>query len=55
MLQNWTNTEGRAIQAEMVKMEGENVVLRMANGQTYNYPLSKLSPASQELAKRGGK
>jgi hypothetical protein len=55
VLQNWTNTEGRAIQAEMVKMEGENVVLRMSNGQIYNYPLSKLSAASQELAKRGGK
>jgi hypothetical protein len=55
VMQSWTNTEGRVIQAEMVKLDGENVVLRMANGQTYNYPLGKLAPASQDLAKRGGK
>lgn len=55
VMQNWTNIEGRAIQATMVRMEGENVVLQMANGQTYNYPLNKLSAESQELAKRGGK
>lgn len=54
-IQNWTNTEGKVIQAAMLKMEGENVVLRMSNGQIYNYPLSKLSAESQELAKRGGK
>jgi hypothetical protein len=54
-MQNWTNTEGKVIQAAMLKLEGENVVLQMANGQTYNYPLSKLAPESQELAKRGGK
>lgn len=54
-MQNWTNIEGKVIQAEMQKLEGENVVLRMANGQVYNYPLSKLSAESQELARRGGK
>jgi hypothetical protein len=54
-MQNWTNTEGRVIQAAMLRLDGENVVLQMANGQTYNYPLSKLSPESQDLAKRGGK
>jgi hypothetical protein len=54
-MQNWTNTEGKVIQAEMMKLEGENVVLRTANGQVYNYPLNKLSAESQELAKRGGK
>jgi hypothetical protein len=54
-MQDWTNTEGKVIQAAMLRLDGENVVLQMANGQTYNYPLSKLSAASQELAKRGGK
>jgi hypothetical protein len=54
-MQSWTNTEGRVIQATMVRMEGEHVVLLMADGKTYNYPLSKLAPASQDLAKRGGK
>lgn len=54
-IQNWTNTEGRIIQAAMLKLEGESVVLRMANGQVYNYPLSKLSPESQAQAKAGVK
>lgn len=54
-IQNWTNTEGRIIQAAMLKLDGENVVLRMANGQVYNYPLSKLSPESQAQAKAGVK
>jgi hypothetical protein len=55
VMQNWTNTEGKVIQAEMLKLEGANVVLRMANGQVYNYPLSKLSAESQMLAKGAGK
>jgi hypothetical protein len=55
VVQSWTNTEGKVIQAAMVRLEGEFVVLKMANGQTYNYPMSKLSAASQEQAKLGGK
>lgn len=55
VMQNWTNTDGRVIQAAMIRMEGDHVILLMANGQTYPYPLSKLSSASQALAKRGGK
>jgi hypothetical protein len=54
-MQNWTNTEGKTIQATMLRLEGETVVLQMSNGQTYNYPLSKLSAESQALAKNGGK
>lgn len=55
VMQDWTNTEGKVMQAEMLKLDGENVVLRMANGQVYNYPLSKLSAESQERAKSGAK
>lgn len=55
VMQNWTNTDGRIIQASMLRMEGDNVMLQMANGQTYPYPMSKLSADSQALAKRGGK
>lgn len=54
-VQSWTNTEGRVIQAAMMKLEGDAVVLRMPNGQIYNYPLSKLSPESQAQAKAGVK
>lgn len=51
VMQSWTNVEGKVIQAAKVRLDGENVVLRMANGQEYNYPLSKLSPESQAQAK----
>ncbi|TLD69005.1 hypothetical protein FEM03_20310 [Phragmitibacter flavus] len=51
--QSWTNTEGKVIQATKLRLEGENVVLQMANGVVYNYPLSKLSPESQAQAKAG--
>lgn len=54
-MQSWTNTEGKVIQAAMLKLDGENVVLRMANGQVYNYPLSKLSAESQAQARSGVK
>lgn len=53
VVKSWTNTEGRVIQAAMLRLEGETVVLRMANGQVYNYPLSKLSAESQAQAKAG--
>jgi len=48
----WTNFEGKKIKAGFVKLEGENVYLRMPlNGQEVPYPLSKLDAASQQLAK----
>jgi hypothetical protein len=47
---NWTNFEGKTIQAGFVRLDGENVVLKMANGQEIPYPLSKLNPASQKQA-----
>lgn len=53
VMQSWTNTDGRTIQAAMLRLEGDNVVLQMADGKIYNYPLSKLSPESQAQA-RGG-
>jgi hypothetical protein len=51
IVQSWTNAEGKVIQATKLRLEGENVVLQLANGQVYNYPLSKLSPESQAQAK----
>ena len=48
----WTNFEGKTIKAGFVKLEGENVHLRMVtNGQEVPYPLSKLDAASQQLAR----
>ena len=48
----WTNTEGKTIQAEFVKFDGTNVILRMAGGKFYNYPMGKLNAASQEQARK---
>lgn len=50
-VQNWTNFEGKTIQAGFVRLDGENVVLKMANGQEIPYPMSKLNEASQKLAR----
>jgi hypothetical protein len=48
----WTNTAGKALQAEFDRMEGDAVVLKAADGQYYKVPLTSLSPASQAQAKK---
>lgn len=54
-IMSWTNLEGKTIRATFVRLEGENVVIRMpANGQEVPYPLAKLNPASQQQAKDAG-
>ena len=51
-IMSWTNSEGKTIKAGFVRLEGENVVLRMpANASEVAYPLAKLSEASQKLAR----
>lgn len=51
-IMSWTNFEGKKIKAGFVRLDGDNVVLRMpANAQEVAYPLSKLDAASQALAK----
>ncbi len=48
----WTNTEGKTIEAEFVKLEGENLQLKIpSTGVTHILPLSKLSAESQAQAK----
>lgn len=47
---NWTNFEGKTIQATFVRLDGENVVIKMANGQEIPYPMSKLNEASKKQA-----
>jgi hypothetical protein len=52
---SWTNLEGKTIRAGFVRLEGENVVLRMpANGAEVPYPLAKLSPESVKQAQESG-
>ena len=45
----WTNTTGRSIQAQFVRVEGANVLLRM-DGKDIPVPLSSLSAASLQQA-----
>ena len=50
----WTNTEGKTIEARFQRMAGDKVTLLMKNGTSYNYPLDNLSPESQAQAKKLG-
>ncbi len=48
----WTQAAtGRTIEAEMVKVEGSNVLLKLASGQTVPVPLNSLSEADQAYIK----
>ena len=49
---NWTNFEGKSLTAAFVRAEGSNVILLMENGSEIPYPYEKLSPESQEMAKK---
>lgn len=54
-IMSWTNSEGKTIRAAFVRLDGENVVIRMpANGQEVSYPLAKLNQASQQQARDAG-
>jgi hypothetical protein len=53
-MRHWTDAQGRSIQAALKAVEGDQVVLLMASGQTLKFPLSKLSPADQEFVKKSG-
>jgi hypothetical protein len=51
-IMTWTNFEGKKIKAGFVRLEGENVILRMPlNAKEVAYPLSKLDAASQQQAR----
>jgi serine/threonine protein kinase len=45
----WTNTDGKTINAEYVRLNGDTVVIRK-DGKEYKIPLIKLSSASREQA-----
>ena len=50
----WTNAEGKPLQAAFGGLQGENVLLKTADGATHAYPLSKLSADSQAQARKLG-
>jgi len=47
---SWSNTEGTAIEAELVKQEGSNVTLRLRNGKLSTFSVTKLCPADRDFA-----
>lgn len=46
----WTNADGRTIEADLVKVDGKEVVLQK-NGKEYRVPLESLSEDDQRFAK----
>lgn len=49
-LLDWTNAAGKTIKAGFVKLDGENVVLRLESGTDVPYPLTQLNADSQKQA-----
>ena len=47
----WTNTDGKTIQAEFVRLESDSVVIRK-DGKEFTLPLAKLSPESRNQAQK---
>jgi len=47
-MENWTNAEGRAIQATLAEAGADKVVFVMANGGRVEYEIAKLSDASKK-------
>lgn len=47
-VENWTNAEGRTIQATLAEVGADKVTFVMANGTRVEYELSKLSDASKK-------
>ena len=47
----WENHEGKIITATLMRVEGTNAILKIADGREIPYPIAKLSPASQAKVK----
>lgn len=50
----WTNTQGKVIEAKYAGLEGDAVKITMKNGKSFVVPFSGLSPESATLAKKLG-
>ena len=50
----WTDLQGRTVEAAFAGLEGDSVLLRMGNGQTVPFPLARLSEADQAFARSAG-
>ncbi|MCF7787188.1 MAG: C39 family peptidase [Prosthecobacter sp.] len=47
----YTNTQGKAVQAKLVGVDGPNVTLELAGGQKYTFAITSLSAADQQYIK----
>jgi len=50
-MRTFTNTQGKAVQARLVAVEGTMVKIALANGTPYTLPIASLSAADQEYLK----
>ena len=48
---DWTNAEGKTIQAALVEVNGDKAKLRLKNGKVVDYPIEKLSEDDQTFIK----
>jgi len=47
----WTDTQGRKIDATLIRADGENVILKLKDGREVPFPLTKLSAADGDYVK----
>ncbi len=51
----WTDTTGRKVEADFVRLEGGKIYLKTASGKVVAVPLERMSEADQEFAKAAAK
>lgn len=47
--QDWTSNDGKKLRAELLRFDGENAMLRMANGNVFSIPDSRFDRESQAI------
>ncbi|MCB1078886.1 MAG: hypothetical protein KDM64_13785 [Verrucomicrobiae bacterium] len=50
--QDWTNREGRTIRATLLRLNGDQAILRLPDGREVPYPMANLSDESQAQARK---
>lgn len=48
----FTNTQGKSIQAKLLKVDATHALIQLASGQQFNLPINTLSAADQEYLKK---
>ena len=52
-MRRWTDVSGRTVEAELIKVEGDEVkIRRSADGQTFSLPIARLSEADQDFLRQ---